>query len=86
MVGDHYEGSPLEACDLLLGASGGKGAVKINGGGFAGSVIAVIPTEELNKVIEKMRKKYGEANVQEIFVRETGPITLYNLNKFRHNH
>lgn len=81
MVGDHYEGSPLEACDLLLGASGGKGAVKINGGGFAGSVIAVIPTEELNKVIEKMRKKYGEANVQEIFVRETGPITLYNLNK-----
>ena len=81
MVGDKYEGSPLEACDLLLKASNGKGAVKINGGGFAGSVIAVIPTKSLEKVIDKMSKKYGEENVQEIFVRKDGPKTLYNFTK-----
>ena len=81
MVGNKYEGSPLEACDLLLKASNGEGAVKINGGGFAGSVIAVIPTKSLQKVIDKMSKKYGEENVQEIFVRKDGPKTLYNFTK-----
>ena len=81
MVGDQYEGSPLEACDLLMEATGGAGAVKINGGGFAGSVIAVVPTEVLDKAIIKMSKKYGKENVQEIFIRETGPSTLYRLKK-----
>ena len=81
MVDDEYEGSPLEACDLLLKASNGKGAVKINGGGFAGSVIAVVPETVLTKVMDKMKKKYGEENVQEIFVREDGPKTLYNFMK-----
>ncbi len=81
MVGDEYEGSPLQACDLLMEATGGKGAVKINGGGFAGSVIACVPTEVLDKAITKMSKKYGKENIQEIFIRETGPVTLYNLKK-----
>ena len=81
MVGDEYKGSPLEACDLLLKATGGKGAVKINGGGFAGSVIACVPTEVLDKAISKMSKKYGEENVQEIFIRKTGPVTLYKFKK-----
>ena len=81
MVKNEYEGSPLEACDLLMKVTNGKGAVKINGGGFAGSVIAVVPTNCLPKVIDKMSKKYGEDNVQEIFVREDGPKTLFNFMK-----
>ena len=79
MVEGHYEGSPLEACDLIMKASENEGAVKINGGGFAGSVIAIIPTKYLDKVIKAASKKYGEENVSEIFVRQDGPITLYNL-------
>ena len=79
MVEGHYEGSPLEACDLIMKASENEGAVKINGGGFAGSVIAVIPTKHLDKVIKTASKKYGEKNVCEIFVRQDGPKTLYNL-------
>ena len=78
MVESHYEGSPLEACDLLLKYSDNEAAVKINGGGFAGSVIALVPSHKLEKVLEKMRDKYGQFNVQEIFVRESGPKTLYN--------
>jgi len=81
MVEDHYEGSPLEACDMLLEITENNGAVKINGGGFAGSCIAVVPTEYVEKVITKLSKKYGEENVVEIFIREDGPKTLYNLKK-----
>ena len=79
MVEDKYEGSPLEACDLFLKASKGKGAVKINGGGFAGSIIAVIQDEYLEKVMSELTKKYGKDNVVEIYVRENGPMTLQKL-------
>lgn len=78
MVEDNYKGSPLEACDLLMKASDNQGAVKINGGGFAGSVIALVPTSKLEKVLSKMRDEYGQFNVQEIFVRDTGPNIIYN--------
>ena len=81
MVEKQYEGSPLEACDLLLKATHNHGAVKINGGGFAGSVIAFVPSEYLDKAIEKMSLKYGPQNVKEIFIREDGPNTIYNRDK-----
>ena len=76
MVGNQYEGSPLEACDLVMEATENHGAVKINGGGFAGSVIALVPSNKLEKVIEKMKDHYGDFNVKEIFVRNDGPKTL----------
>lgn len=78
MVGSYYEGSPLEACDLLLKYSDHQAGVKINGGGFAGSIIALLPSDKLDVVLTKMKEKYGEKNVQEIFVRESGPKTIYN--------
>ena len=74
MVDEQYKDSPLEACDLLMKACDNKGAVKINGGGFAGSVIALVPTEKLEKVLEAMQKHYGDYNVKEIFIRAYGPI------------
>ncbi len=78
MVESNYKGSPLEACDLLMKYSDNQGAVKINGGGFAGSVIALVSTSKLEKVLEKMKEYYGENNVQEIFVRDSGPKVIYN--------
>ena len=78
MVGSNYKGSPLEACDSLMKYSDNEGAVKINGGGFAGSVIALVPTSKLEKVLGKMKEHYGENNVQEIFVRDSGPKVIYN--------
>ena len=79
MVGNQYEGSPLEACDLVMEATENHGAVKINGGGFAGSVISIIPTKYLKTAMSKLKKKYGNENVVEIFIREDGPKTLYKF-------
>ena len=74
MVGNEYEGSPLEACDLAMKTMENKGACKINGGGFAGSIICVVPEEYLSNFIVTMSYKYGASNVKEVFVRTTGPI------------
>ena len=79
MVDDEYEGSPLEACDLAMEIMENEGACKINGGGFAGSIICVVPTKHLENFILKMGEKYGEKNVCEVFVREYGPIKEKSL-------
>lgn len=78
MVENNYKGSPLEACDYIMKFSDNEGAVKINGGGFAGSVIALIPTQKLEKVLIKMKDVYGQFNVREIFIRDSGPKVIYN--------
>ena len=74
MVRDEYKGSPLELCDYFMEITEGRGAIKINGGGFAGSCIAVVEEKDLDNVLNKMKERYGEANAQEVFVRNTGPI------------
>lgn len=69
-----YENSPLEACDIALKAMNNTGAVKINGGGFAGSIICFVKDEYLSKFISVMSNKYGDNNVKEVEVRPFGPI------------
>jgi len=73
MVENQYVGSPLEACDYALELLGSEGAVKINGGGFAGSIICVVPENKLDNFIGGMSSKYGKNNVCEVFVRKYGP-------------
>ena len=70
------EGSPLEACELIVKASNNKAGVKINGGGFAGSVIALVPNSELDGVITLAKKKYGDKNVHIVSVRNEIPCEL----------
>ena len=74
MVEDEYKGSPLEACDLAMEIMNNEGACKINGGGFAGSIICVVPSRHLENFIEQMSEKYGKDNVCEVSVRTNGPI------------
>ena len=76
MFVDKIEGSPLEACDLIMEASNGKAGVKINGGGFAGSVIALVPNNILKNVIAVTSQKYGEENVHLVSVRNDIPCEL----------
>lgn len=73
MVEDQYKNSPLEVCDYFLKITEGRGAIKINGGGFAGSCIAVVEEKDLALVLTKMKERYGESNAQEVFVRTSGP-------------
>lgn len=73
---DKVEGSPLEACNIIMEASHGKAGVKINGGGFAGTVISLVPLSELDSVINACTKRYGESNVHKVSVRNVGPNVL----------
>lgn len=73
---DEIQGSPLEACRLILKASGNKAGVKINGGGFAGSVIALVPNDVLKNVISITSQQYGEENVYLVSLRNDIPCEL----------
>lgn len=73
MVEGQYDGSPLQACDRAMEILEGHGACKINGGGFAGSIICLVPISYKQKFINKMSKYYGSNNVTEVFVRSFGP-------------
>ena len=66
-------GSPLEACELIMKASNKKAGVKINGGGFAGSVIALVPKSEANNVVKAAKEKYGKENVYLVSIRKEQP-------------
>ncbi len=70
------QGSPLEACELIMEASDNKAGVKINGGGFAGSVIALIPNNVLDNVLNKAKAKYGAQNVHLVNIRNDIPSEL----------
>jgi len=78
MIGNQYEGSPLEACDIAMRTMEGKGACKINGGGFAGSIICCVPTSCLEKFIKVMSENYGVDNVKEVHIKTT-PVTVEKL-------
>ena len=73
-VDEQVSGSPLEACELIIKASHNKAGVKINGGGFAGSVIALMPNEIVEKVCTVCKERYGNNNVHIVSVRNEGPM------------
>ena len=75
-VDGKIKGSPLEACKLIMKASHQKAGVKINGGGFAGSVIALVPKKKLKNVVEAAKEKYGKDNVHIVNVRNDIPSEL----------
>lgn len=73
MVGSNYEGSPLEACDYANKFLGYKGACKINGGGFAGSIIVTLPKDMVNEFVTYMAAKYGRSNIATVNVNPNPP-------------
>lgn len=72
-VGDNYEKSPLEACDLALSIFNEKGACKINGGGFAGSIVCFVDNDISKDFEIKMKKKYGECSTVNITINNKKP-------------
>lgn len=73
MIGNKYEGSPLEACDIAMNVLKDDGACKINGGGFAGSIICIVPDNKLKRFNDIMSAKYGSNNVRLIHIDKKGP-------------
>jgi len=72
MIDEQYEGSLLQACDIAMKFMNNEGACKINGGGFAGSIICIVPNHLLDMFLLNMRKHYGIDNVQEIYINKKG--------------
>ena len=68
MVNDVYEGSLAEAIDISNAAMDNEGASKINGGGFGGSIICIVPKTKLEKYLKIMKSKYGEAHVMPVSI------------------
>ena len=63
MVDDEYEGSLAEALDISNKAMDYAGASKINGGGFGGSIICIVPISKFDRYYDIMTKRYGKEHV-----------------------
>lgn len=48
------------------------GAVRVHGGGFAGSILAIVSNGERDAYVKEMKKVFGEENVFSAHVRPTG--------------
>ncbi len=73
--------SPLyQEIPLAIAASkkilGGKGAVRVHGGGFGGTIQAFVPNELTAKYITKMNKVFGNNACQKMRVRPVGGIEI----------
>ena len=64
MVPGRYKNSPQEAVDVAQRFIG-KGACRIMGGGFAGSILCFVFPSDKDNFLRGMRKIYGEKNVLE---------------------
>ena len=60
-------------CKHLLG---GKGAVRVHGGGFAGTVLAFIPKDITDTVTDSIKSVFGNDSVSKLKIRKNGAIKL----------
>lgn len=63
----------LEAAEIALN---GKGACRVHGGGFAGTIQAFVPTESISEFCEKMELMLRKGCCHVLNIRPTGGIVL----------
>ena len=54
----------------------GRGAWRVHGGGFAGTIQAFVPNDLLEAYLKKMRTIYGENSCYDLMIRPVGTIKL----------
>lgn len=54
----------------------GAGAVRVHGGGFAGTIQAIVPTENVESYVLEMNRVFGEAACQVFRVRPAGGVKV----------
>ena len=54
----------------------GKGAWRVHGGGFGGTIQAFVPQDLLDKYVETIEHVYGEGKCHKLFIRAKGSIKL----------
>ena len=72
----YVAGSTSQALTLALSLSrkilSGRGACRVHGGGFGGTILAFVPTEMTATYIDKMNAVFGEGSCTELSVRPVG--------------
>lgn len=75
---DNYKDTKHQSVALSLAFAAhileGAGAVRIQGGGFAGSIIAFVPKEKSEIYVEKMEEFLGKGACRRVRIRKTGAI------------
>ncbi len=63
----------LALSDLVLK---GKGAWRVHGGGFAGTIQAFVPNDLLDTYISTLESVFGEGNCHKLFIRAKGSVKV----------
>ncbi len=54
----------------------GKGAWRVHGGGFAGTIQAFVPQDMLDEYVDTLENVFGKGNCHKLFIRSHGSIKL----------
>lgn len=54
----------------------GKGAWRVHGGGFAGTIQAFVPNDLLDEYISSLESVFGEGNCHKLFIRSKGAVQV----------
>lgn len=73
--GDRQQGIPL-ALELSRKILGGRGAVRVHGGGFAGTILAFVPGDMMDKYMGEMGRVFGPENAIKVSIRHFGAAML----------
>ena len=65
----------LEVTRTYLAARGALGACRVHGGGFAGTILAVIPEELVPEYHHVMSRGFGDGSVMELRIRPRGMMS-----------
>ena len=75
VAGSSNQEMPL-ALEMSRRFLSGKGAWRIHGGGFAGTILAFVPTNELGAYTAYMEAVFGKGAVKPMFIRPEGAVKL----------
>ena len=55
---------------------GNNGAVRVHGGGFAGTIQAFVPVEKVNEYVQKINCIFGDGSCYILKIRSVGGIEI----------
>ncbi|MEX2442919.1 MAG: galactokinase family protein [Alkalispirochaeta sp.] len=64
----------VEVTNTYLAARGASGVARVHGGGFAGTMLAVIPEELIDEYHRIMSRAFGDNSVTELTIRQQGML------------
>ena len=75
VAGSSNQEMPL-ALEMSRRFLSGRGAWRIHGGGFAGTILAFVPSDEMADYTRYMEAVFGQGSVKPLFIRPEGAVRL----------